>query len=92
MIGIISEFVLKIRVMNLPAASCRVSKLIIFYPLTLALSPRRGNMRWPCSELVGIFKLKIVLETRRKINQCSDELTNGPFSHWLIFCWTPSFY
>jgi len=27
-------------IMNLPAASCRVSKLIIFYPLILTLSPR----------------------------------------------------
>ena len=24
--------------------SCRVSKLILFYPLTLSLSPRRGNI------------------------------------------------
>jgi hypothetical protein len=29
--------------MNLPAASCRVSKLIKSFPLTLTLSPGRGN-------------------------------------------------
>jgi hypothetical protein len=30
---------------------------------------------------------RIHLETRRKINLCSDELNGGPFSHRLIFCW-----
>jgi len=47
--------------MNLPAASCRVSKLILFYPLTLTLSPGRGNiMGWPCSKLQGISELNII--------------------------------
>jgi hypothetical protein len=33
----------KIPSMKLPAASCRLSKLILLYPLTLTLSTGRGN-------------------------------------------------
>ena len=43
------------------------------------------------SIFVQYFRVqKIHLETRRKINLCSDELNGGPFSHRLIFCWYSS--
>jgi hypothetical protein len=51
--------------MKLPAANCRESKLIRFYPLTLTLSPRRGSLQLPCSELQGIFKLKREIKNKK---------------------------
>jgi len=44
--------------MNLPAASCRVSKLILFYPLTLTLSPGRGNMGLTPQQAAGNYQVK----------------------------------
>jgi len=38
----------------------------------------------------AVLMLEIVRPTRRKINPCSDELSIGPFSPGLIFCWSYS--
>ena len=46
--------------MNLPAASCRVSRLILFYPLTLTLSPGRGDMDLTPQQATGNYQVKIV--------------------------------
>ena len=44
--------------MNLPAASYGVSKLILFYPLTLTLSPGRGNKGLTLQQATGNYQVK----------------------------------